>query len=104
MIRVILESPYAGDIDRNIKYARLCVRDSLSKVEAPIASHFLYTQEGILDDKDPEERKLGINSGLEWGKVADKTVVYTDNGISKGMEYGIKNAQGEGREVVYRKL
>lgn len=25
MIRVILESPYAGDIERNVKYARMAV-------------------------------------------------------------------------------
>ena len=104
MKRVIIESPFAGDREENIKYARACMKDCLKRGEAPLASHLLYTQEGILDDNDPEERKLGINSGLEWGKVADKTVVYTDNGISKGMEFGIKNAQGEGREVVYRKL
>ena len=47
MVRVILESPYAGDIERNVKYARMAVRDSLSRGEAPIASHLLYTQEGI---------------------------------------------------------
>lgn len=54
MIKVILESPYAGEIDRNIRYARACVRDSLLRGESPIASHLLYTQSGILDD-DIEE-------------------------------------------------
>lgn len=51
MKRVILESPYAGDVERNLTYARECVRDSLSRGEAPIASHLLYTQEGILKDE-----------------------------------------------------
>lgn len=41
---VILESPYAGNIEKNVAYARACVRDSLSRGEAPIASHLLYTQ------------------------------------------------------------
>ena len=63
MIRVILESPYAGDIEKNIEYARKCVRDSLLRGEAPIASHLLYTQEGILYDDIPEERKHGIIPG-----------------------------------------
>src|SRR5690606_3550939 len=40
---VILESPYAGNIDLNIDYARAAVRDSLSRGESPIASHLLYT-------------------------------------------------------------
>ena len=39
---VIIESPYAGDIEANVVSARACVRDSLSRGEAPIASHLLY--------------------------------------------------------------
>ena len=87
MRRVILESPYAGDIDRNIEYARACVRDSLSRGEAPIASHLLYTQEGILKDEIPEERMWGINAGLAWKEVAELHVFYIDYGYSRGMEY-----------------
>ena len=92
MKRVILESPYAGDIERNIKYARACVRDSLLRGEAPIASHLLYTQEGILKDEIPEERKHGIDAGLAWKEVADLHVFYIDYGISKGMQYGMDYA------------
>lgn len=99
---VILESPFAGDIEENIKYARECVRDSLSRGEAPIASHLLYTQEGILDDNIPEERQWGIDAGLAWKVVADKSVVYADRGISKGMEYGMKLAKEQGLEVEVR--
>ena len=87
MIRVILESPYAGDIERNIKYARMCVKHSLSLGEAPIASHLLYTQEGILNDDIEHERMLGINAGLAWKEVAEKHVFYVDYGWSKGMKY-----------------
>lgn len=101
---VILESPYAGDVVRNEKYARLCLRDSLLRGEAPIASHLLYTQPGVLDDKNPEERKLGIGAGLAWGVAASKSVVYTDLGISKGMEYGIARAEAEDRTIEYREL
>lgn len=104
MKRVILESPYAGDIEANITYARACVRDSLSREEAPIASHLLYTQPGILRDGVQEERQWGINAGLAWGAVADATVVYTDRGISEGMRYGIARAEAGGRPVDYRKL
>src|SRR3989344_7816803 len=104
MRRVILESPYAGDIERNVNYARLALRDCLQRGEAPIASHLLYTQTGVLRDSVPEERDWGINAGLAWGAVADATVGYTDYGISRGMEYGIKRAEAEGRPVEYRKL
>lgn len=101
---VIIESPYAGDIERNIKYARLCVRDSLNRGEAPIASHLLYTQEGILKDKIPKERQWGIDAGLAWRKVADKTVVYKDYGVTRGMQYGIDLAKKEGIEIEYRNI
>lgn len=87
MNRVIIESPFAGDVERNIKYARECVLDSLLRGEAPIASHLLYTQEGILNDEIFEQRKLGINAGLAWKEVADKHVFYIDYGYSPGMLY-----------------
>lgn len=101
---VILESPYAGDVARNIEYARRCVRDSLARGEAPIASHLLYTQPGILNDDDPAERQWGIDAGLAWRRVAEASVVYTDLGISRGMEYGIAAAEAAGIPVEYRRL
>lgn len=101
---VIIESPYAGDVDLNLKFARACMRDSLSRGEAPLASHLLYTQEDILDDDIPQERNWGIQAGFAWGKHASKTIVYTNLGISEGMENGIQKALEEGREVEYREL
>lgn len=82
---VIIESPYAGEVELNIEYARACMKDSLLRGEAPIASHLLYTQPGILDDLVPEERLQGINAGFAWCRVADYAVFYTDRGWSKGM-------------------
>jgi len=101
---VIIESPYAGDIERNLIYARKCMADSFKRGEAPFASHLLYTQEGILNDDIEDERTLGINAGLEWGKLAELTVVYIDYGISKGMQYGIDNAIKNNRFVEYRRI
>lgn len=99
---VILESPYAGDVEANVTYARECLRDSLLRGEAPIASHLLYTQPGVLDDNDPTERQHGIDAGLAWGRVAEVTVVYVDLGISRGMKYGIQAAADAGRPIEYR--
>lgn len=101
---VILESPFAGDVEKNIEYARKCMRDCFLRGEYPFASHLLYTQDGILDDNNPEERKLGIGAGLSWGEHAIKTVVYTDLGMSIGMKEGIKLAEGCGRIVEFRTL
>lgn len=47
MIFVIVESPYAGDVERNTAYARAAVRDCLMRGEAPFASHLLYMAYGI---------------------------------------------------------
>lgn len=104
MRRVILESPYAGDIERNVKYARACLRDSLLRGEAPIASHLLYTQPGVLQDEIPAERQHGIDAGLAWREVAEATVVYIDLGTSRGMEYGISAALQAGLIIETRTL
>jgi hypothetical protein len=101
---VNLESPYAGDVEANLQYARACMKDSLLRGEAPIASHLLYTQEGILDDNVPEQRELGIHAGFAWNQKAEATVVYIDRGLSRGMQYGIKNAIASGRPVEYRAI
>ncbi len=105
-VLVILESPYAADsfcgVHRHTEYAREALMDCLSRGEAPIASHLLYTQ--VLDDRIPEYRAHGIEAGLAWGRVADKTVVYTDLGVSPGMRIGITRALVEGRPVELRSL
>jgi hypothetical protein len=94
---VIVESPYAGEIERNIAYARAALADCLRRGEAPIASHLLYTQPGVLDDAVPEERALGIEAGLQWGRAADAAVFYIDIGWSPGMEAALARHKAEGR-------
>lgn len=102
MKRVIIESPYAGDIERNIKYAKRCMWDSLNRGEAPFLSHLLYPQ--VLDDTKPDERKMGIEAGFKWGKVADLTAVYVDYGITPGMGDGIIEAWKQGRDIAFREI
>ena len=102
MRRVVVESPYAGDVEANVRYALLCIRDSLARGEAPIASHLLYPR--VLDDDNPSQRELGIKAGLTWYEVADACVVYTNLGISSGMERGMKEAARCGVPIEKRKL
>ncbi len=80
---VILESPFAEDIPRNLVYARLAVRDCIHRGESPYASHLMIP--GALDDNSPEERDLGIRCGYAWWKAATKVVFYCDYGWSSGM-------------------
>lgn len=108
MRRVIVESPFAAANGRtrqqNIAYARACLLDCLRRDEAPFASHLLYAQPGVLDDGNVAERMQGIAAGFAWGEIADSTVVYTDHGISLGMQHGIEHAKLLNRPVEYRTL
>lgn len=101
---VIMESPFAGEIEKNVEYARRTISDSLHRGEAPIASHLLYTQPGVLKDEIPAERKLGINAGLEWRKVCELQVFYTDRGWSNGMIAAFKQCKEEHRPYELRAL
>ena len=101
---VIIESPYAGEIDRNINYARKCMHDSFMRGEFPFASHLLYTQESILNENDPVERTLGIVAGFAFAKLCCKTVIYADLGISNGMMLGIEDAIKNKRTIEVRYL
>ncbi len=103
---VQLESPFgapdAEGVIRNVAYGLVAMRDSLTRGEAPFASHLLYTQ--MLDDTVPDERTLGIYAGLAIGEAARATVVYNDLGISRGMQLGIDHAHTLERPVRYRSL
>jgi hypothetical protein len=99
---VVLETPFAGDRKKNLDYARRCVRHCFDCGEAPFASHLLYTQ--MLEDSNETHRNLGITAGLQWGECASDTVVYTDLGISEGMQKGIMSASLRGRTIEFRKL
>lgn len=101
---VVVESPYAGDVEANVAYAKRCVLDCLRRGEAPIASHLLFTQPGVLDDSIPNERALGIAAGQAWIKRADAVVLYCDLGISWGMHSAVKRADAVGVPVEVRKM
>ena len=100
--RVIIESPYAGNVKLNVAYAQACLLDSLNRGEAPIASHLLYTQ--VLNDLVPTERKQGIDAGLAWRKVAEAAALYVDFGVSEGMNLARKLYEREGIPFEQRTL
>lgn len=110
MIKFVqIESPYAHTsekgIEAHIAYARLCMRDALLRGETPIASHLLYTQPTILNDAIKEERLRGMQAGFDLAMELDATcVVYTDLGVSKGMERGMEFARAQFRDVELRTL
>lgn len=100
--RVIIESPYSGDIGANTRYARRALRDSIDRGEAPLASHLLYTQ--VLKDDDPEERMLGIKLGYEHWYGARAIIFYIDRGMSPGMQSALVEAMKTGKDIEFRRI
>lgn len=110
----VIESPFAGKGDteaerdiqteRNLRYVRAAMADCFAKGEEPYASHALYTQPGVLNDKLPEERKKGMEAGFRWGSLAAKRVLYMDLGMSSGMEAGLEEAKKHGQKIEIRKI
>ena len=90
-LRVILESPYAGNVERNRIYGLECLQDMFRRGEAPFASHLLYP--AVLTKWTEEERNLGIAAGFAWYHAAELCAVYTDLGVTPGMIRGISKAE-----------
>lgn len=114
MFRVIVESPFGRNPDgskctpeqyeRNRVYVLRCLADSLSRGEAPFASHALYPL--VLDDTDDMDRQHGMIAGWAWGLAADRCAVYQDYGLTEGMNDGIVRhieTMGRGR-IEYRSI
>jgi hypothetical protein len=120
---VIVESPFSADTPelfaRNLQYLKACVLDCLQRGESPYASHGFFPN--FLHDANAEERELGMDCGFDVGhafaaaaraRLEDKwladdeayaeqnlstraaQVVYTDLGISSGMQRGVEALDG----------
>lgn len=102
MEKVIIESPFSKNIKKDKAYLQLCIKDCILRNEAPFASHLMYTQ--ALDDTKDDEREKGIEAGFSWRDRATKTVFYIDNGFSRGMIEGLKDAIKKGSKLEVRSL
>ena len=102
MRRVFIASPLRGDVTRNQRYARLALRDSLDRGEAPFVPHLLYDQ--VLDDAVPEERQQAIDAALVMLAGCDVLAVYTDLGVSSGMQGEIDRARERNMDISFRTL
>ena len=85
--KVYIVSPYAGDVETNVKNAITYCRYAISKKKIPIASHLLYPQ--MLNDNNPEEREVGTLYGLSLLAICDEIWCFGDE-LSPGMEKEIK--------------
>lgn len=89
-LMIFVCSPYRGDVKGNVerakKYAKFITRCGY----IPIVPHLFYPQ--FLDDKDAEERILGITLGVEQMRDCDEMWIYGTH-ISEGMAFEIQKAR-----------
>jgi hypothetical protein len=95
---VVIESPFAGDLARNIHYADCMMMDSLRRGESPFLGHLLYPR--VWDDTDPEQRDAGIAAHCAVIAKADYIVFGMDLGDpTRGMLEAEKFARRLSRSV-----
>lgn len=82
-LRIFICSPLRGDVENNMFFAKCRCREEIYKGNLPIAPHLYFTQ--FLDDKKEEDRKLGIEMGLELMDMCDDLRV-CGNKVTEGME------------------
>lgn len=98
MKRVYVASPYRGDVEANVAFARLVCREVVLAGHAPLAPHLIFPQ--FLDDDDHEQREAGLRAALAWIEVADEVLVAGE--ISEGVRREINRATELGVPVRMR--
>ena len=87
--KIYVASKYAGDEEKNVKNAIGYCRRVIEQGHMPLASHLLYPQ--MLDDTNPEERKMGRMFGMALLGICDEVWVFGE--ISSGMAEEIREAK-----------
>ena len=95
---VFICSPYAGDIEKNIKAAREYCRFAVGNGYIPVAPHLLFPQ--FMNDADPLERELGLFFGNALMSKCSEVWVFGSN-ISTGMQAEIKRARWKNYRLRY---
>lgn len=87
---IYVASPYAGDVERNIEYAKQACRTVMESGHAFFAPHLLYP--AVLNDAVPEERQAGIEMGLTLLHRCDELWAFGPC-VSSGMQAEIAEAE-----------
>ena len=93
---IYVASPLSGDVEKKIEYAREACRAVIASGHAFFAPHLLYPS--FLDDTVSEERKLGMDMGLNVLARCDELWAFGPQ-ISAGMAAEIENAERLGIPV-----
>lgn len=89
MKKVYICAPLGGDVKGNLEKAIQYTRYALESGVAPVVSHFYAL---CLNDDVKEERKLGMDAGIELLKDCDEIWVFGDK-ITSGMSKEIEIAE-----------
>lgn len=95
---VYICSPYAGDVEANIKVAQGYSRFAVGKGYIPIAPHLLFPQ--FLNDANPAERQLGLFFGNALMSKCSEVWVFGET-ISTGMKAEILRAKWKDYRLRY---
>lgn len=87
---IYIASPYAGDVRRNVEFAKAACRYAMEQGHTPVAVHLLYPQ--FLDDGDPVQRAVGLTMGHRVLEACDELWVCGEH-ISSGMAAEITGAK-----------
>lgn len=106
---VYICSPYRGEVERNLEYARELTRKALDCGFVPVTPHLYLTQ--VVNEDDPAERDTGMAAGRSLLAQCSYILIGSKYGLSEGMlgeidlalELGLKELAPEagGLEVVY---
>lgn len=88
--KVYIVSPFAGEVERNLREAVRCCRFAIDQGKQPVASHLMYPQ--VLADSDPQERQLGLMFGQALLALCSEVWVFGDD-ITEGMRGEINEAR-----------
>ena len=95
---VYICSPYAGEIEKNVKADQEYSRFAVEKGYIPIAPHLLFPQ--FLNDANPKERQLGLFFGNALMSKCSEVWVFGSH-ISAGMEAEINRAKWKNYRLRY---
>lgn len=93
MPKVFISSPFAGDVQRNIKNARRYCAFAVRSGYIPFAPHLFYPQ--FLSDGNTEQRELGLFMVMVFLDSCKEVWVFGER-ISSGMQQEIDRAEKRG--------
>lgn len=93
---IFVSTPYTGDIEANITFARQACYYAICQGHTPIAPHLIYP--GIIPDDDPAWRQVGIDMGCDFLAICDE-IWLCGPCVSTGMQIELDLAEDLGLPV-----